>query len=193
MFEIFSRLNTGGVNLTPQEIRASLYHSELLNRVLRLNLSPSWRHLTGQPSPDSRMRDIEFLLRGLALAKNVDRYSGSMANFINAFCLEARRFNQEQAQDAEESIASFIERFEGFPQTFLRGVGEKFSGVLFEAFYAAWSRLGQPSIESSKFVEAIERTKLSEEFADTLQEGSTKPAWIRARIRLAEEALRGAV
>jgi len=28
IFEIFNRLNSGGVNLTPQEIRASLYYSE---------------------------------------------------------------------------------------------------------------------------------------------------------------------
>lgn len=190
VFEIFSRLNTGGVNLTPQEIRASLYHSDLFNRILQLNLSTSWRHLTGQASPDSRMRDIEFLLRGLALAKNVDKFSGSMANFINAFCLEARRFTPEQTENAEESIRSFIEQFDGHPGTFLRGAGGKFSGVLFEAFYAAWSRLGRPAVPVDAFVSAIEDTKLSEGFAHTLQEGSTKPTWIRTRISLAEEAIR---
>ena len=30
MFEIFNRLNSGGMNLSPQEIRMSLYHSDFL-------------------------------------------------------------------------------------------------------------------------------------------------------------------
>ncbi len=57
VFEIFSRLNTGGVNLTPQEIRASLYHSDLLRTVIELNQMPGWRKIVGQPSPDARMRE----------------------------------------------------------------------------------------------------------------------------------------
>src|SRR5690606_8817195 len=72
VFEIFSRLNTGGVNLTPQEIRASLYHSDLLTGVISLNQDEGWRRIVGQPSPDARMRDTEFLLRSLALAKGLD-------------------------------------------------------------------------------------------------------------------------
>jgi hypothetical protein len=31
VFEIFYRLNTGGVNLRPQEIRTSLYHSDFMD------------------------------------------------------------------------------------------------------------------------------------------------------------------
>jgi len=36
--EIFNRLNSGGVNLMPQEIRSSLYHSEFYEMLTRLNL-----------------------------------------------------------------------------------------------------------------------------------------------------------
>src|SRR5262249_23488846 len=49
IFEIFNRLNTGGVNLTPQEIRASLYHSPFYEMLYRANHDARWRELLGLP------------------------------------------------------------------------------------------------------------------------------------------------
>lgn len=37
MFEVFNRLNTGGVNLKLQEIRVSMYHSEFYNMLFKIN------------------------------------------------------------------------------------------------------------------------------------------------------------
>jgi uncharacterized protein with ParB-like and HNH nuclease domain len=47
IYEIFNRLNSGGINLKPQEIRMSLYHSEFLNMLARINTLPRWRELVG--------------------------------------------------------------------------------------------------------------------------------------------------
>lgn len=188
VFEIFSRLNTGGVNLSPQEIRASLYHSDLFDGVLKVNLSSSWRSIVGQASPDPRMRDTEFLLRGLALARGLDRYAGSMAGFINTFCLEAQKYTGEQADGAIADLTNFLAKFDDAPaDVFMRG--SKFSGVLFESFFAAWIRLGKPDLATSQLVIAVNRAKVSVDFAKTLQEGSTKPVNIRARIHAVEREL----
>src|SRR5260370_731245 len=45
MYEIFVRLNTGGINLTPQEIRVSMYYSKFYDMLSRVNLNESWRRL----------------------------------------------------------------------------------------------------------------------------------------------------
>ena len=37
MYEVFNRLNTGGINLKPQEIRTSLYHSPFYDMLYRAN------------------------------------------------------------------------------------------------------------------------------------------------------------
>ena len=39
MYEVFNRLNTGGVNLKPQEIRTSMYHSDFYEMLYRANSS----------------------------------------------------------------------------------------------------------------------------------------------------------
>lgn len=188
VFEIFSRLNTGGVNLSPQEIRASLYHSELFNEVLEINQQDYWRRLLGMPNPDPRMRDIEFLLRGLALARGVDHFSGSMASFINTFCHQAQSFSETQAQEAATDIVTFLRLFDNAPSdVFMRG--PKFSGVLFESFFAGWIRAGRPALGADSISAAVEGVKTSSAFADTLQEGSTKPSNIKPRIALAQAAV----
>lgn len=189
VFEIFSRLNTGGVNLSPQEIRASLYHSQLFAGVLRVNDDPSWRKLVGQESPDPRMRDTEFLLRGLALARGSDGFRGSLAGFINKFCSEAKSFTTAQTTEAIDDLTEFVHLFVGqTPDIFMRA--SKFSGVLFEAFFAAWVREGRPDSNIENLVAAIGRVKSSSAFANTLQEGSTKSANVKARIKLAETAIK---
>ena len=45
VYMIFERLNTGGVNLQPQEIRVALYHGELVRVLRALNDHTAWRRL----------------------------------------------------------------------------------------------------------------------------------------------------
>ena len=68
IFEIFNRLNSGGVNLRPQEIRTSMYHSDFYMMLYRVNAeNREWRRLVGSSDPDLHMKDIEILLRGFAM------------------------------------------------------------------------------------------------------------------------------
>ncbi|EMR00443.1 DUF262 domain-containing protein [Paeniglutamicibacter gangotriensis] len=182
VFELFSRLNTGSVNLTPQEIRASLYHSDFFTKVIELNSDSTWRQIIGTQNPDPRMRDTEFLLRALSLADSSDGYSGSMANFINNYCLRAKKFTDTEAQEVLKQLSAFFSLFDDVDSPFMRT--GKFSGVLFESAYAAWQSIGRPMADHQALSAAINQAKLTEEFAETLQEGSTKPLNTRKRIGL---------
>jgi hypothetical protein len=81
VFEIFNRLNTGGVNLRPQEIRSSLYHSEFTAMLNRVNVLPKWRSLLGLDEPDLHEKDIEILLRAVGLTIDGETYKEPMAGF----------------------------------------------------------------------------------------------------------------
>lgn len=189
IFEIFSRLNTGGVNLTQQEIRASLYHSEFMSNLVELNLLPEWRTVIGSPEPDARMRDSESILRAMALARDLSDYSGTMAGFVNNFCIKAKLFSSAQIKNASDDFRMFLSLVAQLPTETFQRQG-KFSGVLFESFYSAWVPARRGDSDVTVTSDAITSVKNSSEFAATLQEGSTKPINVRTRVNLAEKSLR---
>ncbi|WP_281985524.1 DUF262 domain-containing protein [Thalassorhabdomicrobium marinisediminis] len=88
IIQVFKRLNTSGKALTAQEVRASIFHGELLNLVQSLNDNEDWRALFG--TKHSRMKDQEAVLRAIALYQNGEAYKSSMPKFLDGF-MEANR------------------------------------------------------------------------------------------------------
>jgi len=187
IFEIFSRLNTGGVNLAQQEVRASLYHSHLMAALIDVNRMHEWRQILGVEQPDIHMRDSEVVLRSMALARNLDSYAGSMTGFVNRFCLEAQKFSREQAEGAVTDFMQFIKAIHSAMPPLVFHRQGKFSGVLFESFFAAWIADGKPSMFFD--AERVAEVKNSPAFAETLQEGSTKSVNVRKRVELARGSM----
>lgn len=83
VFEIFSRLNTGGVNLTNQEIRACLYYSEFYRMLSKVNQNSIWRNLYGKPE-DGKFKDVEVILRSFALLCNGESYNGLITQLLSS-------------------------------------------------------------------------------------------------------------
>mgnify|MGYP003676857391 CR=1 FL=1 len=113
VFEIFNRLNTGGLNLRPQEMRSSIYHSPFFSSVHRLNSLPSWRKLVGADYPDVRMKDSEVLLRALAMLIDGDAYKPSMVRFLNQFAKTSRDIDEDEIELREKITANFLAKAAG--------------------------------------------------------------------------------
>lgn len=83
VYLIFERLNTGGINLTPQEIRACIYHGEFQKTIEALAEYNSFKKVVN--IDQKRKRDQEIVLRMLALANNYQNYTGNMKSFLNEY------------------------------------------------------------------------------------------------------------
>lgn len=95
MYEVFNRLNTGGINLKPQEIRTSMYHSSFYEMLYKANSLPAWRSILANQGPDLHMKDVEILLRGFAMLIDVENYAPSMVKFLNQFSRKCRAHSTE--------------------------------------------------------------------------------------------------
>jgi len=89
LYQIFERINTTGRMLLTQEIRNCVYQGMLNDLLKKLNEIKEWRELYGSEDIDSRMRDVEFILRFLAMAnddiKTTKANQISMKKYLNDF------------------------------------------------------------------------------------------------------------
>jgi hypothetical protein len=88
VYNIFERLNSGGTQLTPHEIRIALYAGPFIDYIEGLNRYPSWRALYGAQS--ARLRDQELVLRIIALFLNSNNYKRPLKKFLNDFAANNR-------------------------------------------------------------------------------------------------------
>jgi hypothetical protein len=109
--QVFERLNTGGMTLSNQEIRNSIYHGRFTLMLLEAAKNPRFRAAWGVPlytleediQPPSllldnnfwaQMRDLEVILRFFAL-RHAQHYRRGMAGFLDLYSVRARAFTEE--------------------------------------------------------------------------------------------------
>jgi hypothetical protein len=100
-FNIFKRINTGGLPLSPQEIRHALNQGPAAELLKRLVEEPAFQRVAGRSIRNQRMTDRECVLRFLAFVTNpYDTYRTSdLDGFLNAQmkCLNAMSLAEHSA------------------------------------------------------------------------------------------------
>ncbi|PZO63837.1 MAG: hypothetical protein DI635_07445 [Pseudoxanthomonas suwonensis] len=193
MYEVFNRLNTGGVNLKPQEIRTSMYHSAFYEILYRINAEPTLRKLFGNTQPDIHMKDIEILLRAFAFLLDGKNYSPSMIRFLNEFSRKARAHTAQQNDFLKELFQSFLVSAEGLPDNvFLNRRSGRLNVALFESVFYAASRNAfseRRPLSGSLTVLEIEALEQDSKFNLATQEGTTQTRNVRTRLDRAESLI----
>jgi hypothetical protein len=191
MYEIFYRLNTGGINLTPQEIRASLYYSDFYNMLTAVNLDEQWRRLT-KPEPDIRMRDMEILLRGFAMLKNGNNYKPPMARFLNSFSEIVKSFKAKEVQYFRSLFEAFLETCAGLPQGAFQLQTGRFSASVYEAIFTAACEkaFNQHNLEVLEIdPEKLDALKKDEAFLEASRSQTTSKDNAKLRLERSRELL----
>lgn len=194
MYEVFNRLNTGGINLRPQEIRTSMYHSRFYTRLYHANTEPEWRRLLGSPEPDLHMKDIEILLRGFAMLIEGEEYSPSMVKFLNQFSKKCESHQLEQDDYLEALLKSFMVACCEVPDdAFINKKNRRFNIALYEAVFSATcaNAFAERRMLNGNLAEDdVAALESDEEFLQASLEGTTRTANVNKRLSRARGLVR---
>jgi hypothetical protein len=100
-FDLFERLNSGGVALSAQEVRAAVYQGQFNDLLRDLAEYPPFRNMVRlQPSKEDDGTREELVLKFFAYYHNQAGFSGPVTSFLNTFMEE----ESEQLDLATERI-----------------------------------------------------------------------------------------
>lgn len=175
-YEIFNRLNSGGINLNGQEIRMSLYSCEFLSLLTKFNKNKTWRNFFGKINPDNRLKDIEIILRLFAMLINGGKevhaefldtskilYQNSILSFLNNFANYSKKFDVKQLDNFSQIWESFMNAIDELDINVFSNTNDentkasKISIPVFEAiFYGLYrNELKKEKVKEIKLTESI--------------------------------------
>ncbi len=141
-YEIFERLNTGGMKMSPQQIRMCIFQSPLLDEIQQLNLTEGWRQLAGQP-PARNARDAETILQAIAMLVDRENYDSSLNHFLNRFASKMRACSDADIKYYSEAFKAFLEASKSHADLFHENGdtgARRFRVAFFEAVFVATMR-----------------------------------------------------
>jgi hypothetical protein len=206
----FERLNTGGVDLSQQEVRNCLYHGKFNSLLLELARYSIFAEAWGIPTDDNssellennlykKMEDVELVLRFFSL-RNVDHFSRGMEGFLDLYMMKSLSFSDEDINFLKDIFLQTINlAHEIYDKNLFKPFDPK-SGLWkdksYKAYYDAvmvsFSRnLIEAEVLISRKTKIIEKTKrlFEQEESRLLTGGGKTKAEIQERIRIFDEML----
>ncbi|MBQ8822661.1 MAG: DUF262 domain-containing protein [Lachnospiraceae bacterium] len=142
-YNIFKRINTGGLELTPQEIRHALYQGKATNICKMLAEKAEFKEATTYSLRSDRMQDREFVLRFVAVCYyGIDKYDGIPDNYLNGamdFLNQKDSVDEKELEKAFGRVMVFAEQIMGryaFRKLGVDGMRRPIN----KAIYEAWCR-----------------------------------------------------
>lgn len=98
IYFVFERINSGGIRLSPQEIRNCIAAGPFISLVKELNEGDDWRAVFGGPV-NKRAKDEELIIRFFAMLDDRDKYARPMAKFLNDYSAKMNKASSDTLAD----------------------------------------------------------------------------------------------
>lgn len=189
VYQIFERLNSGGTQLTPHEIRIALYPGPFVDFLGELNQVPSWRSIYGSVSP--RVRDHEVLLRVVALYVSSEEYFRPLKRFLNTFLGRHRALEHLPAEEIRSHFVTAMAALEeGGARAYLRPPRQRLNVATSDAVVVGAMRrsAASGSISTDDVRAALALLQEDKAFAEVTSVQTDTEESVRSRLRLATAA-----
>ncbi len=169
VYHLFDRLNSGGMNLTPQEIRNCMFIKSVILEFLKQDKVSNF--FTDYMQINSlREKHQEVALRVLALSNNLAKYTGNMNRFLNGY-LDENKISQEDKENYLKTIDYITKRVN---QKNLKLENSKSNLAILDAIFVGIFKnidnIEKNDLEVNKLIEEALKEK---EFKDYITTGRT--------------------
>jgi hypothetical protein len=192
LYFVFERINSGGMRLSPQEIRNFISEGPVLSAARTLNDDKNWRQIFGEKY-NKRYKDQELVLRALAMLSWREKYQSPMREFLNDFVnyteitqmeLDTLRF---QFKEAMELVNKCYGNKAFRPSRAL-------NAAVFEAVTVGIaSRLAseKSAPDPKKFKTAYDKLLVDTDFLKACEQATAREDTLQVRQKLAVAAFKG--
>ena len=204
-FEVFERLNTGGLPLNAQEVRHCVFRGGLNDLLHELATERSWLALLGRDNPDPRMNDCELILRFFAVRHALPSYAPPLKTLLNHY-MKTNRYAEKNALDEMRSaflttVDAVSKSFAGHPfrraQLIEQGIAEWDNSLnravydvqmlVMEGVDPVWVVANTAEIEARFVALCVD----DQHFSDCVSRATANKTRMDYRLAVWNEALRG--
>lgn len=201
-FEVFRRINTGGVSLNAQEIRNSAFPGNFNDLLIELSEIKKFHELLGIKSKEKssiyqEMRDVEFVLRYFTFRNNWENFSGGLRENMDHFIMKNRKLSINQI---EEMRLDFINTLHIVELCFGKNAFKRWNpekkiwksnvvAALYDAQMFACRGLSHnyAKLNSVRIIERYKKLFENSEFRKSIDAATNTPSYFISRITLLKE------
>lgn len=183
VYNIFQRINTGGLELKPQEIRQALYVGKATELLRRMAENEIFLQATQYSIDSNRMSDCEYANRFVAFTElDITEYKGNVDDFLRKSLRKINQYSEEKIQRIEDSFVRVMTycrdifgkyAFRKFNENWRRGPINK---ALFESWSLVFSQMTDEELDllvqkKQKLLECLQRKFQDDDYILALRAG----------------------
>lgn len=188
IYQIFERLNSGGTQLTPHEIRIALYAGEFVGWLSRLSESSEWRELYGRAA--RHLRDQELILRIIALNVTPGTYKRPLKKYLNDVMAAHRDLESLDTSNLEKRFKAAANLLaKGVGPAVIRPFGGAVNAALTEALFVGLMRRLEVDTPTHSEVSTAAKSLLANpDMVASFTRATADEESVRKRLALATQA-----
>jgi hypothetical protein len=207
-FEVFKRLNTGGVKLNAQEIRNSTYPGPLNDLILKLSEDSRFHQVLGIKAKHKskmyqEMRDAELVLRYFTFRTIWNTFTGGVMRHMDRYMSQKPAPTESDLKKLEKEFLDTLDTVSTVfgEHAFQRwqperdGWRKQVLASLFDAEMLAFRTFRKKDLESAKgkILAGFKKLFEDDEFRKSVDAATNTPSYVARRVSAVEEVLKAAV
>lgn len=202
---IFTRINTGGLTLTPAEIKNSVYRGRAAGLLRKLAATDVFKKATRNKIDSSRMLDCEFVNRFLAFyILGIKNYRGNLEDYLNDVLIYIQKASDGELEECEEGFARAMGyAYDIFGNMAFRKINRnhKFGQInkpLFDAVSVSLARLNEKECRTlvdkkDKLISEYQKIIAEPEFVQIISNGTARIVNVKKRHDTMYNLFRGII